>query len=168
MTAGAILLDFYRYNTWATLRLLEACEALSDEQLALPTAAGTIAHTLTHLVAAEGRYVTTLGGPDDPTPLRDSGDFPGIVALRGYAERSGAALEPIVAAASRDHIVRRVRDGKTFEIESVVILGQVLEHAIEHRAHVQVTMGQHGLNPPDLQSWAWALEKGLYREATAT
>ena len=63
--------EFIRYNTWANLRLLEACEALSPEQLAAsaPGTYGTIARTLEHLVDAEAFYYTLLTGETLPPPF---------------------------------------------------------------------------------------------------
>jgi uncharacterized damage-inducible protein DinB len=49
------LADAFGHSTWATIRLVEACEPLTDEQLATPVDGtyGTILLTLRHLVAAD-------------------------------------------------------------------------------------------------------------------
>ena len=53
MTAG--LPDFFQYNLWANLRLLDACAHLSDAQLGATTTGtfGSVRETLMHLFAAE-------------------------------------------------------------------------------------------------------------------
>jgi uncharacterized damage-inducible protein DinB len=65
-------LEFIGYNTWANRRLLEACEALSLEQLAAsgPGANGTVARTLEHLVDSEAFYYLLLSGRPLPAPFR--------------------------------------------------------------------------------------------------
>src|SRR5262249_4429358 len=84
--------DALRYNTWATMQLLDACSPLSEEQLALtvPGAYGNIADTFVHLLAAEQRYIRRLAGV--PTVMSEKDGFPGLDVLKGHAERNGEAL----------------------------------------------------------------------------
>jgi uncharacterized damage-inducible protein DinB len=52
------LVELFRHNQWANLRLLAACSDLSEEQLDA-SAAGTYGHiadTLVHILAAEEPY----------------------------------------------------------------------------------------------------------------
>ncbi len=53
------LSDFFTYNLWANLRLLDACTHLSDAQLDATTKGtfGSVRETLMHLFAAEEGYV---------------------------------------------------------------------------------------------------------------
>ena len=53
MTTG--LPDFFTYNRWANLRLLDACAHLSDAHLDATTKGtfGSVRETLMHLLAAE-------------------------------------------------------------------------------------------------------------------
>ncbi len=70
MTTG--LPDFFTYNLWANLRLLDACAHLSDAQLDATTKGtfGSVRETLMHLFAAEEGYVRALTGTI-PTPRLD-------------------------------------------------------------------------------------------------
>ena len=91
MTTG--LPDFFKYNLWANLRLLDACEHLSDAQLDATTN-GTFGslETLMHLLSAEEGYARSLTGTS-PTPLlKEFTTFPGLDLLRKRAERSADAL----------------------------------------------------------------------------
>jgi uncharacterized damage-inducible protein DinB len=49
------LLTLYRHKTWATLRLIEHCQGLDDDQLeaTIPGTYGTIRDTLRRLVDSE-------------------------------------------------------------------------------------------------------------------
>jgi uncharacterized damage-inducible protein DinB len=40
-------------------------------------------------------------------------------------------------------------------VPKTIILTQVINHANEHRAQVMVIMTHLGIQPPDLQSWAY-------------
>src|SRR5215469_6174149 len=92
MTTG--LADFFKYNLWANLRLLDACAHLSDAQLDATTRGtfGSVRETLIHLFAAEDGYVRALTGTS-PTPrLKELTTFPGFDELRRRAEWSGEEL----------------------------------------------------------------------------
>src|SRR3981081_2238003 len=56
------MLEMFRHNTWATLRLIEHCKGLGDEHLdaTIPGTYGTIRETLRHIVEAEQGYLSTL------------------------------------------------------------------------------------------------------------
>jgi hypothetical protein len=62
MTTG--LPDFFKYNLWANLRLLDACAPLSEAQLDATTRGtfGSVRETLMHLFAAEEGYVRHFTG----------------------------------------------------------------------------------------------------------
>ena len=69
MTTG--LPDFFKYNLWANLRLLDACAQLSDAQLDATTTEtfGSVRETLMHLFAAEEGYVWSFTGTTPTPPL---------------------------------------------------------------------------------------------------
>jgi hypothetical protein len=73
------IVELFKHNRWANLRLLEACHVCSDEQLDASVVGtfGSMRQTLVHLLAAEERYVSLLGGPQPERPLRESEGFPG-------------------------------------------------------------------------------------------
>jgi uncharacterized damage-inducible protein DinB len=60
------LVKLFEHNSWANLRIIQACSALSDEQLdAEPQSAtkGSIRRTLLHLVASQQGYLSLLTLP---------------------------------------------------------------------------------------------------------
>ena len=58
----SILADAFDHHVWATLAVLDACAALSDEQLAtnVPGTYGSMIDTVRHLVGADRWYLFTL------------------------------------------------------------------------------------------------------------
>jgi uncharacterized damage-inducible protein DinB len=90
-------LEFIRYHLWANRRLLEACEALTPEQLAAsgPGAYGTIGRTLEHLIDSEAFYTLLLTGQPVPPPF-DWKAPPPVAAIRAYYEQ----LAPVFLAAA--------------------------------------------------------------------
>jgi uncharacterized damage-inducible protein DinB len=44
-------------------------------------------------------------------------------------------------------------------------LTQFVHHGSDHRAQINTTLSAHGIEPPDLQVWPYAMELGASREA---
>jgi uncharacterized damage-inducible protein DinB len=159
------LAELYRYKTWATLRLIEACQGLSAAQLdaTTPGTYGTIRDTLQHLVAADESYLGTVTGqrpeeplPDTPVPLAVLAD-----RMRELGPRWEAlAADP--AAASR---LITTRDG--WRTPAAIPMAQAIQHADEHRGQVLSILGGCGIETPgldigeDLDVWHHGIETGL-------
>ena len=153
MTTG--LPDFFQYNLWANLRLLDACIHLSDAQLDATTKGtfGSVRETLMHLFAAEEGYVRHFTGTS-PTPrLKELTTFPGFDELRRRAERSGKEL--ITIAEQRDLSQIFYLDGGTYEAPAIVVVIQAINHAIDHRSQIATLLSQQDIEPPDLDGWAY-------------
>jgi uncharacterized damage-inducible protein DinB len=153
MTTG--LPDFFKYNLWANLRLLDACAHLSDAQLDATTKGtfGSVRETLMHLFAAEEGYVRALTGKI-PTPrLTDLTHFPDFDELRRRAKRSGEEL--ITVAEQRDLSQILYLDGGTYEAPAIVVVIQAINHAIDHRSQIATLLSQLDVEPPDLDGWSY-------------
>lgn len=147
--------NFFEYNLWANLRLLEACAPLSDAQLGATTVGtfGSIRETLIHLFAAEEGYVRSFTGIA-PTPrLSELATFPGFDELRRRAERSGKALINIAEQGDLDQIF--YLDGGTYESPAIIVLIQALNHAIDHRSQIATLMSVQHIEPPGLDGWSY-------------
>ena len=46
-------------------------------------------------------------------------------------------------------------DGTPRDVPKTIILSQVINHATEHRDQIMAILTQLGIEPPDLQSWAY-------------
>jgi uncharacterized damage-inducible protein DinB len=64
--------EFIRYNNWANQQVLEACQKLTEDQLAatMPGAYGSIRDTLEHIIEGEAFYVGLLTGNRPQPPFR--------------------------------------------------------------------------------------------------
>ena len=155
MTTG--LPDFFQYNLWANLRLLDACEHLSDAQLDATTKGlfGSVRETLMHLFAAEEGYARHFNFTGTaPTPrLADLTTFPGFDELRRRAERSGKELMAIAEQGNLSQILHL--DGGTYDAPVIVVLIQAVNHAIDHRSQIATLLSQQDVIPPDLDSWLY-------------
>lgn len=155
MTTG--LADFFKYNLWANLRLLEACAQLTDEQLDFNSTGiyGSIRETLLHIFAAEEHYVRAChtAGAIPPSHVEDMTLFPGFDGLRERAQRSGTALITIAEQANLNEILHL--DGNTYDAPVIVVLIQAVNHGIDHRSQIATILSQQGIKPPRLDGWGY-------------
>jgi uncharacterized damage-inducible protein DinB len=160
---GPVLVEAFRYNRWANLHLLDVCAKLSDDQLQLtsPGTFGTIAATLTHMVAAEQRYLWRFDG-EEPQ-LREKDGFPGVAVLRENAARSGAEfIERVERLQGGTAGEAKLREGET-KAPLAMIMVQALHHGNDHRTHVCTILGQHGISYGDMDVWAYGMAIGEYQ-----
>src|SRR3954449_2839278 len=92
---GLLLADAFAHHVWATLRIIDACEPLTPEELGtiVPGTYGTILDTLRHTVAADVSYATlfTTEGPGEVD--EEHADLP---TLRGATEATGGAWAAVL------------------------------------------------------------------------
>ena len=150
------LVEIFRHNVWANLRLLDACENLSEEQFqaTVPGTFGTIRDTLMHIVLAERGYLSrTTGQPPAITLKRD--EFPGIATLRESVRLSGEGLAQVAARARSTDIIGEEWQGRFYNIPVTIFLVQAINHATEHRTQVATILTQLGIEPPSIDGWAY-------------
>lgn len=156
MTAG--LPDFFKYNLWANLCLLDACAQLSDAQLDA-TATGTygsVRETLIHMLVAEENYAKTLTGKIPTPPLDDLQHFPGFDELRRRAQASGEKLLAFVEQAQPEELNRILHlDEGTYDAPVIVVVIQAINHTIDHRSQITTLLSQQGIEAPGLDGWSY-------------
>jgi len=143
------LAEFIRYNNWANQQVLEACQKLSEDQLAagIPGAYGTIRDTLQHIIEGEAFYVGLLTG-NRPRPPFKWAARPGVAEMRDYAAQVGNALvDAILRIRPTDRIVEEDQ-GNKFHYHALAVFIQIINHGVEHRTNITTILsaGQH--TPP--------------------
>ncbi|NOK62925.1 MAG: hypothetical protein GFH27_549293n322 [Chloroflexi bacterium AL-W] len=149
-----VLVKLFEHNNWANLQILEACAALSDEQLdAEPQSAtfGSIRHTLTHLVTAQQGYLSLLTLPIE-TRHRVS---PSFAELSQVARSSGAGLLELARNEAITDFKTRVQTTDGYLIEPWVVLVQAINHATEHREQINSMLSALGVTPSELDGWTY-------------
>jgi uncharacterized damage-inducible protein DinB len=150
------LTTLFSHNLWANLRLLERCAELTPEQLeaTIPGAFGSIHDTLQHIVTAEQSYFSRISTgqphrrPADAPPLT-------IAEMMESVRTTGLGLIEWAPKVQAGDTVQLDWEGAPLDVPKAIILTQVINHATEHRAQVMAIMTQLGIQPPDLQSWAY-------------
>jgi uncharacterized damage-inducible protein DinB len=164
-----VLADAFGHHTWATLRLIDACSGLTDEQLAssVPGIYGPILDTMRHVVGADRSYLVLLSDGTVPPIDEDTMD---LAALRAVMEADGSVWEGIVTRdIDPDVMVTRHRDdGSESEAPLGIRFAQVIHHGTDHRSQICTALTNLGVEPPEIDVWDFAWSQGRLRETEPT
>lgn len=161
----SLLTDAFGHHIWATERLIDACAALTPEQLSTPAPGtyGPIISTLRHLVGADGWYLSFY---DDERAARidEEGDA-GLAELHAAMTSNGPLwLELVAGELDPDSDVAEVGDtGWEFHAPTGIRLAQVVHHGTDHRSQVCTALTSLGVTPPDIDLWDFAEATGRSR-----
>jgi len=165
----SVLEDAFGHHVWATLRVVDACLALTPEQLGMvvPGTYGPILETVRHLVGADSSYLFAVTGGSTPLIDEDHMDLP---ELRAAMEGHGAAWSGLLAQdLDPDAItVRRRDDGSETHAPMGIRLAQALHHGTDHRSQICTVLTTLGVEPPAIDVWDFAEQDGRLVELPPT
>jgi len=157
------LSEAFQHHTWATEKLIRHLRGLPEGALTATAEGvyGEVLPTLSHLLAADGRYLQHLEGT---TPAPRVGPDP----TRSLAE---------LADQVRDQAVRwRIMLARVGEVDVTIpargdrpemphatnlLIGQALHHGNDHRTQICTVLSVNGFETPDLDVWSYWLERRL-------
>jgi uncharacterized damage-inducible protein DinB len=164
-----VLEDAFDHHVWATLQLIDACLALTPEQLetTVPGTFGSILATIRHTVGADSSYCALLS---DGRVAQVDEDALGLSELRAAMERNGPVWNDLVAGdLDPDRtIVRRRDDGSTSTASLGVRVAQVIHHGTDHRSQVCTALTSLGIEPPPIDVWDYGETRGRLAATPAT
>ena len=157
--------DAFAHHVWASLRLIDACLELSQDQLgtAVPGTYGSILGTARHFVGGDAFYLA--GITRDPSLLLDE-DRLGLPELRAAMERQADLwLQILGADPDPETIVEEVEDGG-YRREAPIgfRLAQAIYHGTDHRSQICTGLTLLGIEPPGIEVWDYGLATGRSRE----
>jgi len=163
-----ILADAFTHHVWATVRLIDACLALTPDQLAttVPGTYGSIIDTMRHLVGADASYLFVMSGGRSPVIDEETMDLP---ELRTAMEDHGSAWSSVLAGdLDPDTVVVRHRDdGSEGHAPLGIRLAQVVHHGTDHRSQICTALTTIGVEPPAIDVWDLAEAQGRLAEVPA-
>jgi uncharacterized damage-inducible protein DinB len=162
--------DAFAHHVWATLRLVDACLALSPQELetAVPGTYGSILDTMRHLVGSDAWDVFVATG--DRAFLLDEEEM-NLLELRAAMESHGAAWSRLLAQdLDPDAVLDEVDDDDGYErhIAMSIQLAQALHHGTDHRSQVCTALTMLGVEPPRIDVLDFGLQAGRVVEITPT
>ena len=152
--SGHFLVKLFEHNNWANVQIIQACSALSDEQLdAEPQSAtmGSIRRTLLHLVTSQRGYLSLLTLPVEARRAIS----PAFAELQQAASISGDGLVALAKDEPINHLKTQLQTTDGYFVEPWVVIIQVINHATEHREQICSMLSALGVAPPVLDGWAY-------------
>lgn len=167
------LLEAFRHGTWATMELVEFCRNVPAEQLATPGAGtyGSIVDTFDHIVRSEAAYLRRLAG-SGPSWIDEERAGPGSEAgrldadlLRSWIEETEQGWKELLSnPLDADRLI--LLDEGQYEAHAGVLVAQALNHGNTHREQICAMLTAAGIEPPDVQGWAYGEATGRSWERT--
>ena len=166
----SLLEDAFAHHVWATMQLIDACLALSPEQLetAVPGTYGSILQTQRHLVGGDSWYLFDITGDRARRIDEEQMD---LTELRAVMEADGTAWDELLAMdLDPDAVLREVDEDDGFERDATIgiRLAQALHHGTDHRSQICTALTALGVEPPGIDVWSFGLQNGRVVEVPPT
>lgn len=162
------LSDAFGHHVWATLRLIDTCLRLTPEQLgsSVPGTYGSILDTMRHTVGADVSYLSLLS---DGRVAEIDEEGMALPELRAAMAADGPVWAEFLAGDPDPEliVVRHRDDGSESSAPLGVRTAQALHHGTDHRSQVCTALTALGIEPPDIDVWAFAAEQGRLDEVPA-
>ena len=159
------LADAFAHHVWATLKLIDTCETLSDEQLqtSAPGVYGSIIDTLRHIVASDRGYLAVVSGG---RVERMDDERLTLAAARSVMELDGEEWARVLAELDDPEriVVRQRPDGSANRSPAGIRLAQALHHGTDHRSQICTILTTLGIEPPDIDVWEFGVHEGRVEE----
>jgi uncharacterized damage-inducible protein DinB len=154
------VLELFRHNTWATIRLLEFCRELDPSLLdaSAPGTYGQVKETLAHIVGWDEALAGAAerAAPHE-APLRFTSVDDLLERARRLPERWSRCLE---AEPHPERLVEFGIGGDRRLVRAATVLTQAIHHGNHHRAQVCMVLSTVDVQPPALDAWAFSAWRG--------
>ena len=150
------LMLLFAYNRWANARVLEACKALTQDELNAPAQVsfGSLMGNLVHILDAEWVWRVRMQGGASPTRMPAVEDFPTLADLIAHWQSEEAAMQQFIEGLQPEDLERWVEFRTTSGSPQASTLWKALAHVTFHgmqfRAEAGSALGAMGHSPGDL------------------
>lgn len=140
----------FDYNAWANHRLLDACDALSQDQFTkdLRSSFPSVRDTLAHIAGGEWLYLERFLRDRSPGKLPSHDEYPDLATLRTKWAQIEGDLSGGVAALSDADLARIIHyhntRGTPYSAPLTELLQHLANHSSYHRGQVTTMLRQLG------------------------
>jgi uncharacterized damage-inducible protein DinB len=155
------LAEAFQHHFWATETLIRHLRSLPEAALAASAEGvyGEVLATLSHMLSADGRYLSYLEGPvppprTGPDPIRSLDEL--ADQLRDQAVRWRIVLSRL----GEIDLTFPARHGRPeLPHATNLVIVQALHHGNDHRTQICTVLSVNGYATPDLDVWSYWLER---------
>ena len=165
----SVLDDAFAHHVWATLKVIDTCLPLTQEQLAttVPGTYGSIIDMVRHIVGGDAWYLFVITEGRSPNIDEEGMDLAELRAVMEAHEDEWSRL--LAEDLDPDTIVvRRDDDGLEVRAALGVRLAQAVHHGTDHRSQICTALTTLGIEPPEIDLWAYGEEFGRVVEIPPT
>ena len=149
------MIEPFRHNSWATLRLLEFCRDIDPSMLDVAARGtyGPVNETLAHVVGSEELLASLAegSGTQGPPPRFATVDDL-LERARWLAERWERILGP---GLHPERLVEHDEGGVRRLVRVGTVLAEAVHHGNHHRSQVCTALSTIDIVPPALDGWAY-------------
>ena len=147
-----------KHDHWATHKIFESCQKLSDEQFhqKFEMGRGSLHDNLLHMIHAKRGWTDLLTGREFTKP--DPDERRSIAEQLKLHDEIHAAFETAINAHPLDQTITRERGGKMYTFTRGAVLTHVTTHGMHHRAQCLNMLRHLGVNPlppSSVAEWTW-------------
>jgi uncharacterized damage-inducible protein DinB len=146
----------FDYNSWANHRLLDACQALSDEQFTrdLHSSFPSVRDTLAHIAGGEWLYLERFLRDRSPDKMPSSDEYPDLATLRTKWAQIEGDLSHAIAGLTDADLARTIHyhntRGTPYSAPLTELLQHLANHSTYHRGQVTTMLRQLGAKAASL------------------
>jgi len=154
---------FYRYNSWANERILDAAANVSGEQFLAPASYphGGLRSTLTHTLFAEWIWRRRWQG-ESPTQRIKAEDFPTFDSLRARWLEEEKALNAFVDSLTDEKLNApfQFKNTRGEDMENILwhAMAHLVNHGTQHRSEAAAMLTEVDHSPGDIDFIAFLRE----------
>ncbi|MCB0033260.1 MAG: hypothetical protein KDE51_04550 [Anaerolineales bacterium] len=150
------LVEFVRYDHWATQQLLTLCMNLNEALLSadIPGTYGSILKTFGHLLRAQAEFLERIHGSGTQLTLKWE-ENQTLTQMGAFADQLGEAFLNTIQHVSPTKNVHEENDIWSFDYHARLIFMSQIYHGIAHRSDITTFLNNHGVVLPELDVWAY-------------
>jgi uncharacterized damage-inducible protein DinB len=156
------LSEAFQHHTWATERLIRHLGTLPEGALTATTEGvyGEVLATLSHLLAADGRYLSYLEGVDAPPRAAGPDAVRNLDELADQLRDQAVRWRLVLARVGELDVTLEARsDRPELPHATNLLIAQALHHGTDHRTHICTVLSANGYETPDLDVWSYWMER---------
>jgi uncharacterized damage-inducible protein DinB len=151
------LSEAFQHHTWATELLIRHLRKLPKEALSAscPGVYGEVLATVSHLIAADGRYLLYLEG-SAPAPRAGADEAMQLDELSDLVRDQAVRWRVVLAHAGELDVTLPARsDRPALPHATNLLFAQALQHGTDHRTQICTVLSSNGYETPDLDVWSY-------------